>query len=113
MCKKVTNIFAVALVAVFCVQSLKADLLAYEGFDYTHGTLLRLVGDEGGFGWDGAWTASNDKIAVRTGATLSYTDAFGIPLPVEGLGLHIERTYRTGGYCQIPSQNPAFTGSVF
>jgi len=86
---------ALIVVAVFAPPT-KADLLAYEGFDYPNGTLLRLVGDEGGFGWEGTWTASNDKIAIRTAAALSYTDAFGVPLPAEGLGLHVERTYRTG-----------------
>lgn len=62
--------FAVAVVVgAFCILLSKSEAatLAYEGFDYSAGSLDTL---NGGFGWGGAWTAS----ATATSAgSISYT----------------------------------------
>ncbi len=95
---------ALMMAAVFSLPA-RGDLLVYEGFDYPHGT--RLYGLEGGFGWGAAWASSNDGVVAANAAALSYTDAFGVSLPVEGLGLSIGRTYRSGErYLENPIEEP-------
>lgn len=52
--------------------TLHAELLAYDGFNYSAGNVN---GDSGGTGWNGAWNSSTSPVyaAVVTGTTLSYT----------------------------------------
>lgn len=65
-----------------------AALLAYEGFDYEAGSVS---GENGGEGWDGAWSAAASTATVVTGTTLSYSNG-SISLSGSGTALSI-----TGG----------------
>ena len=52
---------AATVVMAFLALPASADLLAYDGLDYTDGVAIR--GLSGGFGWDTAWTGSSDTAA--------------------------------------------------
>ena len=65
-----------------------AVLLAYEGFDYTPGTLLVSGGTglDGGTGWAGAWDETqglNFNTAVQA-TSLAYMDGLGNSLTTTG-----------------------------
>ncbi len=68
----------------------QAVLLAYDGFDYAAGNVN---GENGGTGWDSAWTSSASPVYgnVVTGTTLGYTGG-SISLSGSGTALSI-----TGG----------------
>ncbi|MEX0332383.1 MAG: hypothetical protein AB3N64_13260 [Puniceicoccaceae bacterium] len=69
-----------------------AELIAYEGFDYTAGTILGpndLIGEgELGNGWEGVWIRSRNSTpsgyAPLQDGSLSYTDAYGSTLITSG-----------------------------
>jgi hypothetical protein len=54
------------LVISQAIPSARADLLAYEGFDYAVG--LELFSSNGGFGWDGAWADYGPDSALLIGS---------------------------------------------
>jgi hypothetical protein len=66
----------------------RADLLAYEGFDYTPDTLLISggVGLNGGTGWSGAWdeTQAASFSTVTRADSLEYVDGSGNTLVTNG-----------------------------
>lgn len=62
----------------------RAELLAYEGFDYMEGTSI--VGQNGGFGFASAW-AGNAAIVpnyVALAGSFTYTDSFGNSIVTSG-----------------------------
>jgi len=70
------------------VAPARAELLAYEGFDYSAGTLLVTggVGLGGGSGWAGPWDesqAASFSTAVQS-TSLAYTDSLGNSLVSTG-----------------------------
>lgn len=50
-------------ISVLLPVSLMADLLVYEGFDYPAGVIN---GSNGGIGWTGAWTNSNQSVVAES-----------------------------------------------
>ncbi len=93
--------FAVTVLYLVLGQSADADLIAYEGFDYTSGDEIKTLA--GGTGWTNAWNGDSE-IEVGTSG-LSYTDSFGNQLEVTGnsakvddsSGKKIERTLNFSG----------------
>lgn len=75
-----TNLLPLAILSVAFLATPKADanLIAYEGFDYTAGSLDNL---NGGSGWDGAWGTGNWTVSANG---LSYTDSQGNSLVTSG-----------------------------
>src|SRR5512133_2579345 len=82
-------------------QPVKADLIAYEGFDYAAGSDLSF--QNGGFGWSTAWgtNSSGTTIAgnmlgagIKAG-NLSYTDLAGNSLVTSGNSLFMTGTNGT------------------
>jgi hypothetical protein len=75
---------AIAALAVCLTLGLAASAqaapLAYEGFDYT--TPGSVSGQNGGDGWAGAWTGTDQHDIASPG--LTYTDGNSNVLPVEG-----------------------------
>lgn len=71
-----------------CLAPAHAVLLAYDGFDYSAGTLLVSggVGLNGGTGWAGGWDeaqAASFSTAIQA-SSLSYTDTLGNALVTSG-----------------------------
>lgn len=109
---RVLGIFS-SLLLVFCMVSVgRADLIAYEGFDYANGDLRGEEGEEndGGEGdWTGPWSAgsgSGDGFSWQVGPpSLGYTDSGGRALVTTGRsveadgGEHREtRPWNTAGH---------------
>ncbi|TWT97550.1 hypothetical protein Pla108_17020 [Botrimarina colliarenosi] len=69
-----------SLLAAFVVltSSARSEILAYEGFDYAAGSLS---GANGGYGWENAWSVSNDAVVVP--GSLAYNDGVN-NLPTTG-----------------------------
>jgi hypothetical protein len=80
-------LLAAAAVIIGSPASARANLLAYEGFDYAPGNLTSA--NNGGIGFSGAWNpnlpsgSSPNNIQVLSGS-LSYTDQFGNTLVTSG-----------------------------
>jgi hypothetical protein len=67
-------VLASAAAAVILPQTVRADLLAYEPFDYAGGASLN--GANGGTGWSDAWLdADNDTTLGSTASSLAYPAA--------------------------------------
>ena len=71
-CVKSSATVAVALAAVLGLStSARANLIAYEGFDYAPDT--GIAGLSGGYGWGNSWvTASGSDLATNLSSSLSY-----------------------------------------
>lgn len=71
-------------VAVFGISTAHAELLAYEGFNYTAGS--NIVGQNGGTGWAGAWDLGDASAGttVTQAGSLSYSDTLGNALATTG-----------------------------
>lgn len=76
---RITCASAAALVLCFGA-SVRADLIAYEGFNYAAGSTL--AGQTGGTGWAGGYSSGVSNTVAAPG--LTYTDANGTPLKVSG-----------------------------
>lgn len=73
----------VAIMSGVIVQTARADLLAYEGFNYTEGT--GIAGQTGGFGWAAGWaTGSGNIYGTNVAGSLGYTDINSKMLATEG-----------------------------
>lgn len=74
---------AAATLALSATGARADEVVAYEGFNYAAGSLL--AGQNGGFGWAGAWTYTVGGSASGSIAQgLSYTDASGRALSTSG-----------------------------
>lgn len=91
---------AALLIATFTIAPLSASaaLLSYEPFNYP-AAVEGLTGQNGGTGFDNAWTlpsgATNGPDVLAT--SLTYTDASGTPLPVTGGRALTDSTNPTAG----------------
>lgn len=56
---------------VLSVQTSKASLLAYEGFDYTAGNSV--VGQSGGTGWNSSWGGNGTTQALVSSTEITYS----------------------------------------
>jgi hypothetical protein len=87
-CRRWLAALATSMAALGMVHDARATVLAYEGFDYTAGSLLvnAGVGLNGGTGFAGAWDETqgvSDATQVQAGS-LGYTDALGNVLTTTG-----------------------------
>ncbi len=72
-------------IALFAATNGRANLLAYEGWDYTAGGTF--VGGNGGLGWNAGWIANgsaNSGNIIALSGSLTYNDGFGNTLAVSG-----------------------------
>ena len=59
-----------AVLAIFALAgTVQAELIAYDGFDYSAGGL---AGSNGGFGWAGTWTTSGSVLAQVNSTGLTW-----------------------------------------
>jgi hypothetical protein len=71
--RKLIPALSLATVVSFATAlSTRAQLLAYEGFDYGDNYWLGNT-NNGGFGWGAAWQSGSQVIATNTAASLSYS----------------------------------------
>lgn len=81
-------LLAACVLSVACVA--KAELLAYEPFDYTAGASL--IGQNLGHGFSSAWIAGgNVNNSIIASGSLGYTDSFGTSIVTKG-----NRAFLTG-----------------
>lgn len=82
------GLWAALVIVLACSSNAWAVLLAYEGFNYTPGTLLVSggTGIDGGTGWGGPWDeAQGSSLDTAVQATsLTYTDLLGNSLVTSG-----------------------------
>jgi Immunoglobulin domain/Bacterial TSP3 repeat len=67
--------------------SVRAALIAYEGFNYPAGMSLTNASDLSAgdsFGWAGRWTGANVPMSTNVASSLSYMDASGHTLATDG-----------------------------
>jgi len=81
-------LFFIALVLLWLGpgDSVRAALLAYEGFNYPPGDTLTNSSAQGSgdsFGWGGRWGGSPGGLATNVAATLTYVDALGNALSTD------------------------------
>jgi hypothetical protein len=75
------------LAIIICAGISRAELYAYEGFDYTEGT--DVAGLNGGSGWSGSWTVPTPQDTQNiTSVGLAYEDE-GTAIATEGKALNI------------------------
>ncbi|MFI4910221.1 MAG: hypothetical protein ACIAQZ_00995 [Sedimentisphaeraceae bacterium JB056] len=86
--------YLLLLIMTFCISSGYAATLAYEGFDYSAGSI---VGESGGNGWGGSWsftyTQGTEEI-VASGLTFS-------DFPVAGGALLLTEDNTAGSYRSV------------
>jgi len=74
-----------AAAMVLPVSVARAQLLAYEGFNYTAGLTIGGQSGGGSFGWSGGWaTGSGPYLGTNALNSLSYQDTFGNYLATSG-----------------------------
>jgi PEP-CTERM motif-containing protein len=98
-------LFSLAVISV--TASLFASPVAYEGFDYAAGAPL--TGQNGGTGWNNAWTISGAGSTIRSPG-LTYTDTNGVSLPV--IGNTGSFAAANAGNFRIPSTSPETPGTT-
>ena len=89
--------FGVAVLSVtgFIGSSARADLIAYEPFDYSVGSTL--IGLTGGYGWNGPWRGTGGANSQIIGGNFVYNDGFGNSVSATGNRVHVTGDAFTDG----------------
>lgn len=92
------------------VATARAELLAYEGFDYAAGSSLFGQDPTSGFGWSSAWIGQSGAVTnnsvIRAGS-FTYTDSFGNSIVSSG-----NRVLATGNGTATGDNTGGTTGSA-
>src|ERR1041384_6386409 len=64
-------VLSAVVLALGSAISARAQLIAYEGFDYAPGT--QLFGSSGGTGWATPWSATSAALSTTPSGSLSYS----------------------------------------
>src|SRR5436190_17558022 len=82
-----TIALAFGLLSFASLVSTRAQLISYDGFNYTPGTDLvsqSIAGPGDSFGWAAPWGGANTPITTNVAGSLGYIDSVGNVLQTDG-----------------------------